>query len=192
MMNISQDAMHKELDTEKPNSSVKAPVRKGFKQTKLGWIPEDWKIAQLKDVAVFNPKAKELPKKFIYIDLESVKGGNLLSEKEINLSDAPSRAQRLLEPDDILFQTVRPYQKNNLFFRKDGDYVASSGYAQLRAKKSPGFLYQLIFAKYLNNQVMARCTGTSFPAISAKDLSKVNIKLPPLPEQQKIAQILST
>ena len=38
---------------------------------------------------------------------------------------------------------------------------------------------------------MARCTGTSFPAISAKDLSKVSIKLPPLSEQQKIAQILT-
>lgn len=129
---------------------------KGYKETKLGRIHEDWEIVRFKDIADFNPKAVELPEKFIYIDLESVKNGTLKKENEIYKNEAPSRAQRLLEKEDILFQTVRPYQKNNLFFKSNGDYVASSGYAQLRAKKCSGFIYQLIFAEYINNQVMAR------------------------------------
>jgi type I restriction enzyme S subunit len=43
----------------------------------------------------------------------------LEKENEIFLADAPSRAQRLLNKNDILYQTVRPYQKNNLFFNLD-------------------------------------------------------------------------
>ncbi|TXD84944.1 restriction endonuclease subunit S [Subsaximicrobium wynnwilliamsii] len=174
------------------NEVALAEGKVGYKKTKLGWIPEEWEIVQFKEIAKFNPKAEELPEKFIYIDLESVKDGTLRKENKISKIEAPSRAQRLLENEDILFQTVRPYQKNNLFFKSNGNYVASSGYAQLRAKKCSGFIYQLIYAEYINNQVMARCTGTSFPAISAKDLSGIYVKLPPLPEQQKIATILNT
>lgn len=174
-----------------PHTTTTTPP-KAHQNAKLGKIPEGWKVVKFKDIATFNPKSENLPEKFIYIDLDSVKNGRLRQKNLIHKSSAPSRAQRLLTKDDILFQTVRPYQKNNLFFKKSGDYVASSGYAQIRAKQCSGFVYQLIYSQYINNQVMAICTGTSFPAISSKDLSRVNIKLPPLPEQQKIAQILST
>ena len=104
----------------------------------------DWEEKRLGELATINPKSKALPDTFIYIDLESVAKGRLLKEEEIELANAPSRAQRLLKKGDILFQTVRPYQKNNYFFEKDGDYVASTGYAQMRAKGNALFLYQLL------------------------------------------------
>lgn len=168
-------------------------AREGYKKTKLGWIPEEWGIARFNKIAVFNPKSESLPDSFIYIDLESVKDGVLRNKNMINKTNAPSRAQRLLEKNDVLFQTVRPYQKNNLYFEEEKEnYVASSGYAQIRSKRDSQFIFHLIQATYFNNQVLARCTGTSFPAISSKDLSKVLIKLPTLPERQKIATILST
>lgn len=168
-------------------------AREGYKKTKLGWIPEEWGIARFNKIAVFNPKSESLPDSFIYIDLESVKDGVLRNKNMINKTNAPSRAQRLLEKNDVLFQTVRPYQKNNLYFEEEKEnYVASSGYAQIRSKRDSQFIFHLIQSTYFNNQVLARCTGTSFPAISSKDLSKVLIKLPTLPERQKIATILST
>ncbi len=167
-------------------------TKPGYKKTTLGWLPEEWEVARFNKIAIFNPKSDTLPDTFTYIDLESVKNGVLQKRNIIQKKDAPSRAQRLLKKNDVLFQTVRPYQKNNLFFLEEGNFVASTGYAQIRAKKSCGFIFHLIQATYFNNQVLARCTGTSFPAISSNDLSKVLIKLPPLPEQQKIATILST
>lgn len=167
-------------------------VREGYKMTKLGWIPEVWEVVKFNKIASFNPKSDSLPESFIYIDLESVKDGILQKRTILKKEDAPSRAQRLLKKNDVLFQTVRPYQKNNLFFQEEGDFVASTGYAQIRAKYNSRFIFHLIQVTYFNNQVLARCTGTSFPAISAKDLSNVLIKLPTLPEQQKIATILSS
>ena len=97
-------------------NETKNIIPEGYKTTKLGVIPEDWKVLKFNEIAIFNPKADKLPEKFTYIDLESVKNGIFTRKDEVLLSDAPSRAQRLLKKGDVLFQTVRPYQKNNLFY----------------------------------------------------------------------------
>ncbi len=78
----------------------------------------EWEEKKLGEVGQINPTNKKLPDNFIYIDLESVEKGNLLKETYINKEKAPSRAQRLLEKNDILFQMVRPYQMNNFFLIK--------------------------------------------------------------------------
>lgn len=108
---------------------------------------EEWDQKELKEVAQINPKAKKLPENFIYIDLESVEKGQLLLEKNITLSEAPSRAQRLLAKGDVLFQMVRPYQQNNYYFNLDGQYVASTGYAQIRTELNSKFIYYAIHEK---------------------------------------------
>lgn len=154
--------------------------------------PPDWEEKRLGDICLINPKSSKLPSSFIYIDLESVFKGQLVKENRIELNHAPSRAQRSLLADDILYQTVRPYQKNNLFFSKSGDYVASTGYAQLRAKENAMFIYQLMHFNGFVNKVLMRCTGTSFPAINSKDLAKIIVSVPVIEEQQKIAGYLSS
>lgn len=149
-----------------------------------------WEEKRLKDVAGVNSVSENLPHVFTYIDLESVEKGTLKQHREIKKEDAPSRAQRVLQKDDILFQTVRPYQQNNLFFDFDGYYVASTGYAQIRTDQDSVFLYQYLHtSKFLNN-VLSRCTGSNYPAINSSDLKKIKINLPSLPEQQKIANFL--
>ena len=153
----------------------------------------EWEDVRLGDVAEINPTTGEsFPESFVYIDLESVKDGVLLRKKTIQKNDAPSRAQRLLKKNDVLYQMVRPYQKNNFYFDLDGDYVASTGYAQIRTLACSKFIYQYLHLDSFVNKVLIRCTGTGYPAINSKDLAKILIKLPPLKEQQKIAQVLTT
>ena len=151
----------------------------------------EWIKKKLGELSIINPTTFKLPDKFIYIDLESVTNGQLIKEEVVFKSKAPSRAQRVLERDDILFQMVRPYQKNNLYFDKNGDYVASTGYAQIKTKQSSRFLYQYLHLKKFVDEVIERCTGTSYPAINSKDLAKINIRYPSLPEQQKIASFFT-
>ena len=156
----------------------------------------EWEKAILLDVCEINPKTPSLDEEFVYIDLESVEKGEILHENVISRDDAPSRAQRVLKFNDILFQCVRPYQKNNLLFARDThtiQYVASTGYAQIRTdKQNPAFLYQLLNTQKFIDQVMLRCTGTSYPAINTNDLSKIAIRYPlQIEEQNKIAKLLS-
>ncbi len=154
----------------------------------------EWQGKKLNQICEINPTAKKLPDSFIYIDLESVEAGVLLQKKFIQLEGAPSRAQRLLKKGDVIFQMVRPYQKNNFLFQPndDFDYVASTGYAQLRAHQSNTYLYQYIHNERFVDRVLAKCTGSNYPAINSSDLAEIRLEIPQLEEQQKIADCLSS
>ena len=166
-----------------------------FKREDGGEYP-DWENKRLSEIAEINPKTVSLPQYFRYIDLESVVRGSLIKEPQLlNQQKAPSRAQRLLEQGDIIFQTVRPYQSNNFLFSKEMDYpvVASTGYAQLRSLTNyNSFVFQMLHTTKFVNEVMLRCTGTGYPAINSSDLGDIEVEIPSYDEQQKIADFLST
>ena len=142
---------------------------------------------------MINPKTKSLPSEFIYIDLESVESGKLLHENIISRDKAPSRAQRVLSKGDVLFQMVRPYQKNNFYFESELTLpsVASTGYAQIRCNENdPLFVYEQISSDYFANQAMLRSTGTGYPAINADGLAQIPFIKLPIEEQQKTGKFL--
>ncbi|GLP31281.1 hypothetical protein HpBGD84_13120 [Helicobacter pylori] len=145
---------------------------------------------RLGDIAEINPPTI-IPNVFYYIDLENVEKGQLLNKQLMTKNKAPSRARRLLSKNDILYQLVRPYQRNNYFFTLNGNYVASTGYAQIRTLQNPSFLYFALHSNYFVNAVLDRCEGTSYPAINSNELKKCEVILPPLNEQIAIADILS-
>lgn len=146
------------------------------------------------EVACINPKAN-IPDNFKYVDLESVVGSSLIKAKMTTKQMAPSRAQRVAKSGDIFYQTVRPYQKNNFLFNisnHDFRYVFSTGYAQLRSKINNYFLFSFLQRQKFVNLVLGRSTGTSYPAISSKDLSEIKIKFPRnSKEQENIGKIIN-
>lgn len=191
--------------TDKVITSTQKVIAK-YKQMKQGLMEdllkpkEGWKMVELEKVGEINPNNKEsIPNQFIYIDLESVVAGKLLSENHILKKDAPSRAQRLVYNNDVLYQTVRPYQKNNYIHKKVGSYVASTGYALIRCKAgyNPDYVYYLFHTHSFESIVMGLCTGTSYPAIAPNNLKRIEIAVPfkngkpNLAEQCRIATILS-
>lgn len=156
----------------------------------------EWEEKKLEDIGEINPKSKSIPEKFVYIDLESVVDGQLKEKKIIEKEEAPSRAKRLVEKNDILYQMVRPYQQNNLYFsfNDELDYVASTGYAQIRTfhHNNSMYVYHLIHTKKFLDKVLEKCTGTSYPAINSEDLANISIKISKnINEQEKIANFLS-
>lgn len=107
---------------------------------------------------------------------------------------APSRAQRHAKYNDIFFQTVRPYQKNNyLFQKKEDNYVFSTGYAQLRANINPEYLYIILQSTSFVNQVLLNCTGSNYPAINPSALSNIDINITESDaEQQSLGSFFSS
>ncbi|UUX34832.1 restriction endonuclease subunit S [Fundicoccus culcitae] len=152
----------------------------------------EWINVKLSDFAQINPSSV-LPEVFKYVDLESVKGITLMGWRDERKETAPSRAKRLAQFDDIFFQTVRPYQRNNYLFElSDEDVVFSTGYAQLRTKNDARFLFLLLRQDDFVNEVLDNCTGTSYPAINPSKLSDIKIYVPiDKNEQQAIAEVLT-
>ena len=152
-------------------------------------------MVSLQDIATINPKSDPLQNTFIYIDLEAVEKGELRKIQEIMREEAPSRAQRVIDNNDILFQCVRPYQKNNYIHRilntSNQQWVASTGYAQIRTTELPNYIYHLLNTDEFNRKVMVRCTGSSYPAINSEDSATIHLYYTPdKKEQLKISRLL--
>lgn len=161
--------------------------KKNIPELRFKGFEDEWELKTLGELAIFNPKST-LPRKFKYVDLESVLGTEMVGYTIHSKKSAPSRAQRLATYGDVFFQTVRPYQRNNLLFEiKENDYVFSTGYAQLRPIMSGSFLFALIQKDSFVQKVLDECTGTSFPAISSRSLSNISVNYSDnLFEQEKI------
>lgn len=148
-----------------------------------------WEQRTLGDLAEVNPRSV-IPEKFEYVDLESVVGTEIIAHRTETRESAPSRAQRLAKKGDVFYQTVRPYQKNNCIFDGgEGSYVFSTGYAQLRSHGDSYFLLTMLQREEFVNNVLDRCTGTSYPAINANVLAGLTVSCPvDIQEQKKIGQ----
>jgi hypothetical protein len=138
-------------------------------------------------LAEINPPStstKGLTESFLYIDISSING-----EREIEIDklqrfcfpDAPSRAQRLVIPGDILVSTVRPLQKSiTVVPQTDQVFVTSSGVAVLKPKNnsSRNMINAIIYGDYFTQSMQSKSTGSSYPAIKPRDIQEFKIPDP--------------
>ena len=172
----------------------------GYKETKVGWIPKDWEIKKLHNIAYINTESlgeNTLPDyTFKYLDLSSVRDGviNFPSDTTTFLS-APCRARRVIKQGDILFATVRPNLKGFAYIKNvSTTLICSTGFAVLRTnnKSNNIFLYQTLYTNISMKYFYGCVVGSGYPALNNSDVKNIPVPLPPLPEQKKIADILST
>jgi len=164
-------------------------------------IPKPWNESSIGKVVV---KAKQRdPRKqpdedFQYVDVSSVSSESfkITSATPTLGAEAPSRARKAIETDDVLFATVRPTLKRIALVPPEHDgAIASTGYCVLRCDKEkadPGFLYSFLITDHFNARMAGLERGASYPAVRDSDVKDSWLPLPPLPEQKKIAHILST
>ncbi|MEO6532054.1 MAG: restriction endonuclease subunit S [Pseudolysinimonas sp.] len=133
---------------------------------------------------------------FIYIDLSSVNSElkQVVAPSNVAVADAPSRARQRVRAGDILVSTVRPNLNGVAVVPEHlGDAIASTGFSVLRAKAElldSRYLFQFVRSPNFVSQLVRRATGASYPAVSEGIVREVEIPLPPLPEQRRIAATL--
>jgi type I restriction enzyme S subunit len=187
------------------------------RNTELGWIPEDWTSPKLDEVFTFLNNASFTREQLNYNDVESVQYihyGDIHAtyRKQILDFEIENRIPKLNE--NILIP-------RNIDFLNDGDVIiadASEDYEgvgeateiynlkNLKAisglhtfairdrgnSTAKGFRSYIFKNPTVKNSLKILATGSKVYGISKKNLAKLKLALPSLPEQQKIAQILST
>ena len=156
----------------------------------------EWKTLGEVTVSTNNIKWKETNEEYLYIDLSSVsRDTNQISDTtSITSANAPSRAQKIVLKDDIIFATTRPTLQRYAVIDDSYDgQIASTGYCVLRAKSgevSPKWIYYNIAKTSFNDYVESNQEGSAYPAISDKKVKEFKIPVPPLAEQNRIVKIL--
>lgn len=157
-----------------------------------------WKEKRLGELVSINPQkisSKLKNGKIQYIDISSVSRGMLSGYTEYDISQAPSRARRIIQNHDIIYSTVRPNLRAYYYVKNaPSNAVCSTGFAVLRARESAcgHFIYYLVSGKNFVDYLSLVAKGSAYPAVDTKDFEKAKILVPDLPTQQRIADILST
>lgn len=129
---------------------------------------------------------------FNYIDISCVENesGKFLGANRVETADAPSRARRLVSPNDVLLSTVRPNLKAFTMLSDVPDRaIASTGFAVLRAKPerlSPGFLIAMLRHDRSVEQMIGMSGKGAYPSVNQSDVESIQIPLPPLEVQKEI------
>lgn len=160
-------------------------------------IPKEWDVKNIGELCDVNKEALSNKTnndyEFLYIDIGGVAyAGAKPTMQHLVFKDAPSRARRKVKKDDILVSTVRPYLRAFTYIEGDIDnLICSTGYSVLSAKQAihPRFVYQYILSDYFLNQLVPM--GSSYPAVTSKQIERVKIPLPKKEEQRQIATIMT-
>ena len=133
---------------------------------------------------------------FRYVDISCVANGRLqLPDTPTTYAEAPSRARRIVKSGDVLMSTVRPNLKAFAYCNlPEGSYVASTGFAVLRAVEGNDSRYILycILSDNVTRQIDSYVVGSNYPAINSSDVKRLRIPDWNPSQQRRIAEILST
>ena len=142
---------------------------------------EECEEVELGSICEINPESlkKNQFSQINYIDISSVKEGKI-NNIQLLTEKFPSRAQRVIKKNDILFSTVRPNLKGYAFINEEiKNGIATSGFALIRSKIiHPKYIYSLLTDNSIIEFLMKNSTGTSYPAVNSSIFEKIKIKLP--------------
>ncbi|HEM6253563.1 TPA: restriction endonuclease subunit S [Streptococcus suis] len=132
---------------------------------------------------------------FSYIDLSSVDRDSkkITETTEITKYTAPSRAQKIVKENDIIFGTTRPtlrrYAKIPLEF---DNQICSTGFYVFRASDEvlPNYIYHILGSNAFNNFVEENQSGASYPAISNSLVEQYKLPVPSKKAQSRIVEVL--
>lgn len=155
-----------------------------FVQTEeMGWVPEGWQVGPVSSIAVLNPEAwtaKNYPDKVRYLDLSNTKNGRITDTETYSFSDAPSRARRVLRPNDTIIGTVRPGNRAFAFIQVPG-LTGSTGFAVIRPQEQNQkcFIYYALTRKEAIDWFAHIADGGAYPAIRPNVISEQLVTIPP-------------
>ena len=147
--------------------------------SEFGEIPEGWEITSLSEyssLSLESRKKRSHSGEIRYVDLSNTKWGRIESVTHYNLSDAPSRAQRVLRPLDTIFGTVRPGNGSYAFISEEG-LTGSTGFAVLRPlqREYSEFIYLSATAQSNIERLSNLADGGVYPAVHPESVSGTRV-----------------
>jgi len=156
----------------------------------LGEVPEHWRVDRIKDVAhLRNQKTSEKSSEYDYLEMEDLSQwtGEILTKR--NTENVES-AVTLFYKGDVLFGKLRPYLAKYAIVDFDGKCTGEILAIQPQ-RINGSYLKFYVGSKHFIERCDLFSYGAKMPRISwSKQMGLFQVPLPPLEEQQAIADYL--
>ncbi|RLG00145.1 restriction endonuclease subunit S, partial [Thermococci archaeon] len=172
---------------------------KEFKDTKIGRIPKEWEVVRLSDISLgfigggtpstLNPNYWNGD--IAWMTSAHINGRVITNgQKYITKKGLENSATNIIPKDNLLVATRVGIGKTAINKIDIAISQDLTGVIIDKNKSIPDFLYWYITNNKRKLKYLAQ--GSTIKGILKKELGRLKIPLPPLPEQKKIAEILST
>lgn len=175
----------------------------GYKDSPLGIIPQEWEVKRLGEVCKnkgdygINAPAVEysetLPTYLRITDIDD--SGRCCFNNKVSVNNMESCNYLLYEGDIVFARTGATVGKSYLYNLSDGILVFAGFLIRFSIntqKLIPYFLKSYVETNQYWNWVKITSQRSGQPGINANEYCSLCVPLPPLSEQEKIAEILST
>jgi type I restriction enzyme, S subunit len=188
-------------------------IKNGFKKTKIGIIPNEWNLQNIIDVSDKNDhysftggpfgsdlKSEHYTEKGIrIIQLQNIGDGIFHDKYKVftSIEKADELSSCNIFPDDIIIaKMAEPLARACIIpNNEEKRYLMCSDGIRLKVNDSEynsKYVFFYINSDLFRKQAEAKGTGTTRLRIGLGTLKTCKIILPPLPEQKKIAEILTS
>lgn len=169
------------------NKTLEAMAEALFRQWFVEEAEGDWEEVTIGDFVELNRASidKNYPYQAIeYLDTGSLTDGKIENFQSYALNDAPSRAKRLVQHNDVLISTVRPDQKHYGIIKNPiENLVVSTGFCVLTCSKiDPHFIYLLLTNNEMTDYLhtIAEGSTSTYPSLKPSDIGAIVFQLPPI------------
>lgn len=159
----------------------------------------DWQEVKLGDVcSSISDTYRRNDKEVVLINTSDVLDGKILNHSPVKNEKLKGQFKKTFQNNDILYSEIRPANKRFAFvdIPNTNNYIASTKLMVLRPNTNkilPKFLYCILKSDDIINELqhLAETRSGTFPQITfSAELAPMEILLPPLDIQQKIAEVL--
>jgi type I restriction enzyme S subunit len=161
-----------------------------YKSTSIGLIPSDWEVKKLGEiVTLVNGKAYRQEELLDCGKYRVLRVGNLFSNNNWYFSDLELEENKYVSKGDLMYAWSASFGPR---FWEDEKIIYHYHIWKIliSEKTTKYFIYHLL--EYDKEQILSKSQGGTMFHITKGDMENRKLPLPPLPEQQKIASILST
>ena len=135
----------------------------------------------------------------IFLNTSDISEGKFLHKKSSVVQELPGQAKKKIKNGDILFSEIRPKNKRYAVVNvsNPNDYVVSTKLMVLRIKAPSKYYLQYIYQKLISQKMLhqineiAESRSGTFPQITFDAIKNIELNLPSLEEQKRIADILT-